>query len=119
MIFRLTYVNRLFLCTLAINFADYSTQVYAAYTTSAFKQHSAMSAARVVMNIARISAYPIIAKLGDVSAPYARKNDSHLPWLLGFRKSGNVHLVDFPFRSRLCYIRSLHKYCPVHCVSVQ
>ncbi|KAJ5342138.1 hypothetical protein N7541_011262 [Penicillium brevicompactum] len=56
----------LFLCTLAINFADYSTQVYAAYTTSSFKQHSAMSAARVVMNIARISAYPIIAKLGDV-----------------------------------------------------
>ncbi|CAG8085779.1 unnamed protein product [Penicillium olsonii] len=56
----------LFLCTLAINFADYSTQVYAAYTTSSFKQHSAMSAARVVMNIARISAYPVIAKLGDV-----------------------------------------------------
>jgi hypothetical protein len=65
--FRLTLHDRLFLCTLAINFADYSTQVYAAYTTSAFKQHSAMSAARVVMNIARISAYPIIAKLGDVS----------------------------------------------------
>ncbi|CAG8890439.1 unnamed protein product [Penicillium egyptiacum] len=56
----------LFLCTLAINFADYSTQVYAPYTTSSFKQHSAMSAARVVMNITRISAYPIIAKLGDV-----------------------------------------------------
>lgn len=55
------------MCTLAINFADYSTQVYAAYTTSAFKQHSAMSAARVVMNIARISAYPVVAKLGDVS----------------------------------------------------
>ncbi|CAG8017199.1 unnamed protein product [Penicillium salamii] len=63
---QLTGLGRLFLCTLAINFADYSTQVYAAYTTSAFKQHSAMSAARVVMNIARISAYPIIAKLGDV-----------------------------------------------------
>ncbi|KAF7518761.1 hypothetical protein PCG10_010538 [Penicillium crustosum] len=57
----------LFLCTLAINFADYSTQVYAAYTTSDFKQHSAMSAARVVMNIARISAYPVVAKLGDVA----------------------------------------------------
>lgn len=26
-----------------------------------------MSAARVVMNIARISAYPVVAKLGDVS----------------------------------------------------
>jgi hypothetical protein len=57
----------LLLCTFAINFADYSTQVYTPYTTSSFKQHSAMSAAKVVMNIARISAYPIIAKLGDVS----------------------------------------------------
>ncbi|KAJ5952920.1 uncharacterized protein N7479_011333 [Penicillium vulpinum] len=56
----------LFICTLAINFADYTTTVYAPYTTSDFKQHSAMSAARVVMNIARISAYPVVAKLGDV-----------------------------------------------------
>ena len=72
-VFRLTCICRLFLCTLAINFADYSTQVYAAYTTSSFKQHSAMSAARVVMNIARISAYPIIAKLGDVSILNSRK----------------------------------------------
>ncbi|PLB44120.1 siderophore iron transporter mirA [Aspergillus steynii IBT 23096] len=56
----------LFLATLAINFGDYATQVYVPYTTSAFKQHSAMGAARVVMNITRISAYPIIAKLGDV-----------------------------------------------------
>ncbi|KKK25630.1 siderophore iron transporter mirA [Aspergillus rambellii] len=56
----------LFLATLAINFGDYSTQVYTAYTTSAFKRHSAMSAARVVGNITRIGAYPIIAKLGDV-----------------------------------------------------
>lgn len=57
----------LFLCTFGINFADYSTQVYTPYTTSSFKQHSAMSAAKVLMNIARISAYPMIAKLGDVS----------------------------------------------------
>ncbi|KAJ5600567.1 hypothetical protein N7450_001634 [Penicillium hetheringtonii] len=56
----------LFLCTFGINFADYSTQVYTPYTTSSFKQHSAMSAAKVLMNIARISAYPMIAKLGDV-----------------------------------------------------
>ncbi|KAL4786829.1 major facilitator superfamily domain-containing protein [Aspergillus varians] len=56
----------LFLATLAINFGDYSTQVYTPYATSAFKQHSAMSAARVVGNITRIAAYPIIAKLGDV-----------------------------------------------------
>lgn len=58
--------SSLFLATFAVNFADYSTQVYTAYTTSAFKQHSAMSAARVVMNITRIASYPIIAKLGDV-----------------------------------------------------
>ncbi|KAL3459468.1 major facilitator superfamily domain-containing protein [Aspergillus heterothallicus] len=56
----------LFLATLVINFGDYSTQVYTPYATSAFKQHSAMSAARVVGNITRIAAYPIIAKLGDV-----------------------------------------------------
>ncbi|KAL4799605.1 siderophore iron transporter mirA [Aspergillus venezuelensis] len=56
----------LFLATLAINLGDYSTQVYVPYATSSFKQHSAMSAARVVGNITRIAAYPIIAKLGDV-----------------------------------------------------
>ncbi|KAL4750536.1 siderophore iron transporter mirA [Aspergillus terricola var. indicus] len=56
----------LFLATLSINFGDYSTQVYVPYATSAFKQHSAMSAARVVGNITRIAAYPLIAKLGDV-----------------------------------------------------
>ncbi|KAL4907829.1 siderophore iron transporter mirA [Aspergillus multicolor] len=56
----------LFLATLAINLGDYSTQVYSPYATSSFKKHSAMSAARVVGNITRIAAYPIIAKLGDV-----------------------------------------------------
>ncbi|KAL2835835.1 major facilitator superfamily domain-containing protein [Aspergillus pseudoustus] len=56
----------LFLATLAINLGDYSTQVYTPYATSSFKQHSAMSAARVVGNITRIASYPIIAKLGDV-----------------------------------------------------
>ncbi|KAI9372964.1 hypothetical protein BJX61DRAFT_552511 [Aspergillus egyptiacus] len=56
----------LFLATLVNNFGDYSTQVYVPYATSSFKQHSAMSAARVVGNITRVAAYPIIAKLGDV-----------------------------------------------------
>ncbi|KAL4930342.1 major facilitator superfamily domain-containing protein [Aspergillus undulatus] len=56
----------IFLATVAINFGDCSTQVYVPYATSSFKQHSAMSAARVVGNITRIAAYPIIAKLGDV-----------------------------------------------------
>ncbi|KAL2827953.1 siderophore iron transporter mirA [Aspergillus cavernicola] len=56
----------LFLATLVNNLGDYSIQVYVPYATSSFKQHSAMSAARVVGNITRIAAYPIIAKLGDV-----------------------------------------------------
>ncbi|KAL2220503.1 putative transporter [Thermoascus aurantiacus ATCC 26904] len=56
----------LFLCTLIINFSNYSTQVYEPYITSAFKQHSAMSAARVVVNIT-VLAYPIIAKLGNAA----------------------------------------------------
>ncbi|OAA80410.1 major facilitator [Akanthomyces lecanii RCEF 1005] len=36
------------------------------YVTSSFKTHSAMSAAHVVVNITRIIAYPVIAKLSDV-----------------------------------------------------
>ncbi|KAB8225858.1 major facilitator superfamily domain-containing protein [Aspergillus novoparasiticus] len=56
----------LFLYTLATHFGDYSSQVYIPYTTSSFKSHSSMSAARVASNIASITAYPIIAKLGDV-----------------------------------------------------
>lgn len=38
-----------------------------------------MSAARVVMNIARISAYPVVAKLGDVSIIESSKVLSCLP----------------------------------------
>ncbi|KAM3470578.1 hypothetical protein MY8738_009693 [Beauveria namnaoensis] len=37
------------------------------YVTSSFKNHSVMGAAHVVINITRIVAYPIIAKLSDAS----------------------------------------------------
>ncbi|KAF2015522.1 MFS general substrate transporter [Aaosphaeria arxii CBS 175.79] len=56
----------LIITSLCIVFSDYSGTVLEPYVTSAFKQHSAMSAARVVMNITRIVAYPVIAKLSDV-----------------------------------------------------
>lgn len=38
------------------------------YVTSSFKNHSAMSAAHVVVNITRIIMYPVIAKFSDVSS---------------------------------------------------
>ncbi|KAJ6447247.1 siderophore iron transporter mirA [Purpureocillium lavendulum] len=56
----------LFLTTLIITLSDYSHMVLQPYVTSAFKKHSFMSAAHVVINITRIVAYPIIAKLSDV-----------------------------------------------------
>ncbi len=56
----------MFLTTLVITFSDYSHSVLQPYVTSAFKKHSFMSAAHVVINITRIVAYPIIAKLSDV-----------------------------------------------------
>lgn len=57
----------LFITTLVITFSDYSHMVLQPYVTSSFSKHSAMSAAHVVVNITRIVAYPIIAKLSDVS----------------------------------------------------
>lgn len=62
----LTNRDSLFITTLIITFSDYSQMVLQPYVTSAFKSHSAMSAAHVVINITRIIAYPIIAKLSDV-----------------------------------------------------
>ncbi|KAL2688961.1 hypothetical protein Neosp_003011 [[Neocosmospora] mangrovei] len=58
--------SSLFLTTLVITFSDYSGLVLEPYVTSEFRSHSAMSSARVVMNITRIVAYPVIAKLSDV-----------------------------------------------------
>ncbi|OAA49229.1 siderophore iron transporter mirA [Cordyceps fumosorosea ARSEF 2679] len=58
--------SSLFITTLTITFSDYSGMVVEPYVTSSFKKHSAMSAAHVVVNITRIIAYPVIAKLSDV-----------------------------------------------------
>ncbi|KIX00418.1 uncharacterized protein Z518_10557 [Rhinocladiella mackenziei CBS 650.93] len=55
----------LLLTTLVLILSDYSQSVYDPYVTSSFKQHSALSAAKVVNNISRICAFPIIAKLSD------------------------------------------------------
>jgi hypothetical protein len=57
----------LFITTLIITFSDYSHMLLNPYVTSTFKQHSALSAVSVVGNIARICAFPLIAKLSDVS----------------------------------------------------
>lgn len=40
--------------------------------TSSFQSHSAMGAARVAGNISRIIAFPVIAKLSDVSKSLLR-----------------------------------------------
>ncbi|KAL3459787.1 siderophore iron transporter mirA [Aspergillus heterothallicus] len=56
----------LFITTLIITFSDYSHMLLNPYVTSAFKQHSALSSVNVVGNIARICAFPLIAKLSDV-----------------------------------------------------
>ncbi|KAJ4160018.1 uncharacterized protein LMH87_007952 [Akanthomyces muscarius] len=58
--------SSLFVTTLIITFSDYSGMLVEPYVTSSFKTHSAMSAAHVVVNITRIIAYPVIAKLSDV-----------------------------------------------------
>ncbi|TQV90613.1 hypothetical protein V2A60_008291 [Cordyceps javanica] len=58
--------SSLFITTLIITFSDYSGMVVEPYVTSSFKKHSAMSAAHVVINITRIIAFPVIAKLSDV-----------------------------------------------------
>lgn len=44
----------------------YSVTVYQPYATSAFKQHSLITTAGIVENIATVASYPIIAKLSDV-----------------------------------------------------
>ncbi|OJD16356.1 hypothetical protein AJ78_03455 [Emergomyces pasteurianus Ep9510] len=56
----------LIISTLVLNLSDYSTIVYEPYATSEFRQHSMMSVARVVGNITRTCAYPVVAKLCDV-----------------------------------------------------
>lgn len=47
------------------DFVNYATSTYTAYATSAFKQHSLLSAARVVATVTNLLTYPITAKLAD------------------------------------------------------
>ena len=50
----------------ASRFSVYSALTYNAYATSAFSQHSVLSAAGVAADITQLCAYPILAKLQDV-----------------------------------------------------
>lgn len=72
------------------------------YVASSFRQHSAMSAARVAMNITRIYAYPVIAKLSDVSKT---TECADLTGDTGLWPRGNVHPV-YP-----CPDPELHSLC--------
>ncbi|CAO2655829.1 Nn.00g046320.m01.CDS01 [Neocucurbitaria sp. VM-36] len=56
----------LYLITFIFDFTNYATSTYTAYATSAFKQHSLLSAARVVATVTNLLTYPFFAKLGDV-----------------------------------------------------
>ncbi|RMZ78685.1 hypothetical protein DV738_g3748, partial [Chaetothyriales sp. CBS 135597] len=56
----------LFLCTLVFTLNDYTSGVFEPTVTSEFRQHSLMSVARLIRNIAGLCAFPIIAKLSDV-----------------------------------------------------
>ncbi|KAL7625132.1 hypothetical protein AAE478_004346 [Parahypoxylon ruwenzoriense] len=47
-------------------FNNYSTSTYSAYVTSDFRGHSLLSASRVVVTIASLLSYPIVAKLSDI-----------------------------------------------------
>ncbi|KAJ6174178.1 hypothetical protein N7485_006990 [Penicillium canescens] len=60
--------------------AGYNRQTISMPHLQRVQQHSAMSAAGVVMNIAHISAYPIISKLGDVS--FRQRRNIHLFWAM-------------------------------------
>lgn len=51
----------------ADRFTVYTATTYNAFATSAFSQHSLLSAAAIVNDIAQLCSYPIIAKLEDVS----------------------------------------------------
>ncbi|KAG5937468.1 hypothetical protein E4U59_004345 [Claviceps monticola] len=55
----------LILTMFADRFVVYTSSTYNAYATSAFSQHSLLSTAAVVSDIAQLCAYPIIAKVED------------------------------------------------------
>lgn len=79
---RLTNLHRLFLTLLANRFSVYMALTLNAYATSSFSEHSLLSAAGVVHDITQLCAYPIVAKLEDVST--STFNDT-LPTLISSR----------------------------------
>ncbi|ODV60908.1 MFS general substrate transporter [Ascoidea rubescens DSM 1968] len=52
--------------SLIISFCKYAAGTYSPYVTSSFSRHSAITTAGVIYKIARLVAYPIVAKLSDV-----------------------------------------------------
>lgn len=56
----------LFFSALITSFSSYASSTYTPYATSAFSAHSMLTTAAVVYKIARVIAYPLVAKLADV-----------------------------------------------------
>lgn len=95
----------LFVTTLIITFSDYSGMLVEPYVTSSFKTHSAMSAAHVVVNITRIIAYPVIAKLSDVSTILSAEHTLRYPDNLKSQVFGRAEMFAFSiFFQTLSYI---------------
>lgn len=61
----IAYVS-LIVTTFAVTMATMASATYLPYVTSSFKTHSLLTTASVVDRIARIIAYPVIARLSDV-----------------------------------------------------
>lgn len=102
--------------TLVITLSDLSGMVLEPYVTSTFRSHSAMSAARVVMNITRIIAYPVIAKLSDVSAQETDKPSiSELTPGTGLWASRDVHLFHLLPDSQLRPLRHEPEHGQLFC----
>jgi hypothetical protein len=63
----LTQYSSLFVMNFSMVFAASSAGVYNPYTTSHFQGHSLIATANIVHGIVRIVAYPLLAKVADVS----------------------------------------------------
>lgn len=94
--------HRLFLTTFVLILSDYTQNVYEPYVTSEFRQHSAISAARVVNSIARICSFPLVAKLSDVLLSMLSRKLSNLT---GIRKGRDVHRGIRYINPLLCSLR--------------
>ena len=50
-----------------MNFTSYTSNVYDPYATSHFQGHSLITTGAIINGLVRIVAYPLLAKLADVS----------------------------------------------------